>query len=167
MRAPDSEAFRLVSPAGSMFVHLASFRAPNRTVVFPVFLTTIFVLDDLPDFPAQSFLGEGARDTLELFDREVGFFDFYDHFVGRFSLPPPSSVATLVYSGLSADTSVCSQVKVSFPPTASSVAPDGSMSGAFDVGQRTEFQRHVAGVFDRDLVVHGLADFPPRAFSAV
>ncbi len=44
-----------------------------------------------------------------------------------FSLPPPSIVATLVYSGLSADTSVCSQVKVSFPPIATVVAPDGWM----------------------------------------
>ena len=76
-----------------------------------------------------------------------------------FSLPPPSMVATLVYSGLSAATSLCSQVKDSFAPRASFVEPDGWMFVHFASDQRAERQRHVPGVFNRDQVVDGLADF--------
>ena len=58
-----------------------------------------------------------------------------------FSLPPPSMVATLVYSGLSPATSLCSQVKDSFPPMASFVEPDGWMLVHFASDSGAEFQR--------------------------
>ena len=127
------------------------------------------VFDGLAGFAGLGggHVGAFALDPLELFDREVRFGGTLVVTLLEVLVPVPSLPSIEASLVVVPTASTWLQVKDSSSPTCSSVAPDGVMPSQVGVFQSGEFERHVAGVLDRDLVFDGLAEFAFQFAGAV
>ena len=161
MKVSSAPAASSVAPDGVMPSQPLSLSAPNLSGTLPVFLTIDLVFDRLAEFAGQfarrcrSF----AFDLLLLFDREGRFGgDFGGDFVG--GLGAGAFVAfDRGFVGVGADREHVGAGEGLFAAGGEFGGAGRGEAFAAGVFQGAEFERHVAGVLDDDLVFDRLAEF--------